>query len=154
MVTTMMLISWTVSPCSHSSAYEFEKGSISPASSLSFLQKWGRGICFVIVSTADCRFKGWSESKRCTRPHSSVLEYWIVGFHIFWILSAPQAISSAVNTFKWIEDVLETRWLGILGRCVFGLCVPRGRWSQSRIAMSQWDVGLSRLCFCGLWITL
>ena len=32
-------------------------GFISPAPSLSFLQKQGQGGCYVIVSIADCRFK-------------------------------------------------------------------------------------------------
>lgn len=55
MVKTAMLISLMVSPCIHSSVYEFQSGYISPASSLSFLPKQGQGLHFVIDST-DCHF--------------------------------------------------------------------------------------------------
>ena len=57
MVKTIMLIPWMVSPCIHSSVYEFESGLISPDPSLSFLQIKCWGFNVVIVSIADCPFK-------------------------------------------------------------------------------------------------
>lgn len=58
MVKSIILISWMVSPRIHSSVYEFGSGYISPAPSLNFLLKQGLAGQFVIVSIADCRFKG------------------------------------------------------------------------------------------------
>ena len=48
MVNTIIVISWMVSPCIHSSVYIFESGYISPGTSLSSLPKQRRGGHFVM----------------------------------------------------------------------------------------------------------
>ena len=52
----IMLISWVVSLCIHSSVYEFKSGYISPGPYLSFIpnQRWG--VLFVMVSIQDSSF--------------------------------------------------------------------------------------------------
>ena len=48
MVKTITLIPWMVSPCIHSSVYEFESGYISPAPSLSILPKQWQGYALLL----------------------------------------------------------------------------------------------------------
>lgn len=92
--------------------------------------------------------KPFSESKTCMFP-PTVLEYWTVGFHRFRILSAAQAISPTVATFKWIAGAVL---VGNLGE-VCSQAVHPLRMVVVDPDVSQWDAGLSRLCVCGLWIS-
>jgi hypothetical protein len=137
MVTTMMLISWMVSPCIHTSAYEFEKGYISPASSLSFLQKWGLGICFVIVYTADCRFKGFIRVQKVhtsTQHCSRIFSRWLSYFSEFSAL-LKQFLQLSTHSNECVGFFFGG------GGCL-SCASPRGLLSRSRI--EQW------LCVCGL----
>lgn len=79
--------------------------------------------------------KGLSENQTYTGTHSHVsriLDCW------FSYFSNSQPSSSNCQHIQMNRrHVPETRWLGIVVRCAFGLCVPGGWGSQSRVAMSQ-----------------
>jgi hypothetical protein len=57
MINTIILISWRVSPCIHSSVYSSESGYISQGPSLSFLPKQRIGHQLVIVPSLEVPFK-------------------------------------------------------------------------------------------------
>ena len=66
MVQTIILISWTVNLCVHSSVFELESDYISPDPSLSFLLKQGRGFALLLFQLLNAPLK--KKYRGCGRP--------------------------------------------------------------------------------------